>query len=834
MTVNLTETPKQEVGFFDDIVTAKGPVVNVLAYGADPTGATDSTAAIQAALDIGGEVFLPAGSYLCSSAAVNFSTSKSTILCGAGMGRTTIYFTHASASVNGVNMYRPANNIYMCLRDMTISGRTLAGIATALGHGVFLDSTTSGTMMYVSNVHVTGFTNPGKAGIYTTNLYNSHFDNTCVTGCYYGAYLDTNTNANYWTAINYNGNVCNLYLAAECVDNIFVGGQIGNSPYNIKCYGRQNIFNIYAENGGTTVLGVTNPRGPTVIFYAGSQNNDMMGPHTGSEEKYQDLGIDNVLPTASTPYPSRGGAMELASLDGSGGATLTNLFYDSSFKTGDLAGAGSGDFPCSQGLTGGLHDDTCLIMAHSGATGGTYIVTMDQTFSGLTGESWCCTFWIKASRDMIDTESLRLFWWNGSSAINTVWITGLPSGVWRPYCLLMDQPLAENKTLTLKWQYNNTAPATAITFTVDDMGVQKFSSGGPVGISYVQNDSTVAARTLSGAGWYTPKLTADAATVGGAGVLVSGGALGTPASGNLANCTFPTLNQNTSGTAGNLSGTPALPNGTTATTQGAGDGSTKLATTAYVDTGLGTKQATLTNSAGLAGALSDETGTGYAVFSDSPTITTTLAITKASGSLYLTLTNAAASTAGTKYINSSQSWFEGNCYQGTNEWEVVDLTDSTKPSRISISPTTGAFNWIGNNGAKLSEVKYTEEVTIAAGASTVNTSTISLPAGMTVDAVVYRVTQAPGGGPTNFNLGLTGEAAPGDSLADNIAVTVNGTGDAFLNGDGTYTVPFRSGTTALTLTATVTDGSDNPVNVTGASFKLRLVVFGRTRTKPTS
>lgn len=46
---------------------------------------------------------------------------------------------------------------------------------------------------------------------------------------------------------------------------------------------------------------------------------------------------------------------------------------------------------------------------------------------------------------------------------------------------------------------------------------------------------------------------------------------------------FPTLNQNTTGTAANLSGTPALPNGTTATTQSAADGSTKLATTAYAD-----------------------------------------------------------------------------------------------------------------------------------------------------------------------------------------------------------------------------------------------------------
>lgn len=42
----------------------------------------------------------------------------------------------------------------------------------------------------------------------------------------------------------------------------------------------------------------------------------------------------------------------------------------------------------------------------------------------------------------------------------------------------------------------------------------------------------------------------------------------------------PTLNQSTTGTASNLSGTPALPSGTTATTQAASDNSTKLETTA--------------------------------------------------------------------------------------------------------------------------------------------------------------------------------------------------------------------------------------------------------------
>ena len=45
---------------------------------------------------------------------------------------------------------------------------------------------------------------------------------------------------------------------------------------------------------------------------------------------------------------------------------------------------------------------------------------------------------------------------------------------------------------------------------------------------------------------------------------------------------IPNNGANTTGTAGNLSGSPAVPNGTAGATQSAGDNSTKLATTAYV------------------------------------------------------------------------------------------------------------------------------------------------------------------------------------------------------------------------------------------------------------
>ena len=45
--------------------------------------------------------------------------------------------------------------------------------------------------------------------------------------------------------------------------------------------------------------------------------------------------------------------------------------------------------------------------------------------------------------------------------------------------------------------------------------------------------------------------------------------LGTPQSGDLTNCTFPTLNQNTTGTAANVTGTVAILNGGTGATDAA-------------------------------------------------------------------------------------------------------------------------------------------------------------------------------------------------------------------------------------------------------------------------
>lgn len=108
-----------------------------------------------------------------------------------------------------------------------------------------------------------------------------------------------------------------------------------------------------------------------------------------------------------------------------------------------------------------------------------------------------------------------------------------------------------------------------------------------------------------------------------------------PAWGTIAAGDVPALNQNTTGTAANLSGTPALPNGTTATTQTAADNSTKLATTAYADNSATTAASGKVNRSG-------DTMTGY-LAPDVATLTfvgsgTTLVNAALGNSFNLTLT----------------------------------------------------------------------------------------------------------------------------------------------------------------------------------------------------
>ena len=184
--------------------------------------------------------------------------------------------------------------------------------------------------------------------------------------------------------------------------------------------------------------------------------------------------------------------------------------------------------------------------------------------------------------------------YSGSGIVNASQFQGAAT---IPWSLLTSVPTFNSQTLSgamldnvsnyPTFNQNTTGTAGGLVFGLDargDLAVRGASAYGRLGIG--------SAGKILGTDGTDPAWSAyTLATPGASGaVLYSNGTNWTrsaaPAISAASMTSFPTLNQNTTGTAANLSGTPTLPNGTAATTQYQADASTKLATTAYVDTGL--------------------------------------------------------------------------------------------------------------------------------------------------------------------------------------------------------------------------------------------------------
>ncbi len=176
---------------------------------------------------------------------------------------------------------------------------------------------------------------------------------------------------------------------------------------------------------------------------------------------------------------------------------------------------------------------------------------------------------------------------------------------------------------------------------------------------------------------------------------------------------------NTSGTATNLTGTPALPNGTTATTQSQADGTAKLATDSYVDTGLATKQNT------LALPLSPTNGgTGQ----DTHTSTGLAQVASGVWSVSTALANGTTAT--------TQSQADGSTKVATTSY--VDTGLATKQASLTgtgIARNTGASSELsgdvttsGSNATtvgKIGGVAVISNTTFTTSTSTVNANTCS-------------------------------------------------------------------------------------------------------------
>jgi hypothetical protein len=173
--------------------------VSVLDFGADPTGATDSRAAIQNAVNAAKEVLFPPGEYLVSS---SINVPNGTWLTGVGGFQNTASSRISKINFTGTSGWAfqfvtPAN-LSIFYGDFSVKGLMInsLNIATADTGGCLLfgntDTANFLTYGYIGRVNIDQcwFTGNDKSiGVYFVKVFDSTIANSYFAGFNYGTWL---------------------------------------------------------------------------------------------------------------------------------------------------------------------------------------------------------------------------------------------------------------------------------------------------------------------------------------------------------------------------------------------------------------------------------------------------------------------------------------------------------------------------------------------------------------------------------------------------------------------------------------------------------------------
>jgi len=154
-----------------------GAPINVLDYGADPTGTNDSLAAFNAALAAGDQLVIPVGTYKLTA---TLTIPKNKIVTGLGVsGQAGIYglpklvFTAAVTTV-AIDL----EGTYNSLTQIVIDGAATTGII-----GLRVGNVSLASVLFVDNITIQNFTGSGADGMRIVNEVTANFNNMYIVGC---------------------------------------------------------------------------------------------------------------------------------------------------------------------------------------------------------------------------------------------------------------------------------------------------------------------------------------------------------------------------------------------------------------------------------------------------------------------------------------------------------------------------------------------------------------------------------------------------------------------------------------------------------------------------
>lgn len=227
---------------------------------------------------------------------------------------------------------------------------------------------------------------------------------------------------------------------------------------------------------------------------------------------------------------------------------------------------------------------------------------------------------------------------------------------------------------------------------------------------------TISGSPITGSGTLTQTLSVESANLLFAGPTT--GAAAQPTFRSLVSGDIPTLNQNTTGTAANLSGTPTLPNGTAAATQTTADNTTKLATDAFVVATAGATNTTGTaaNLSGTPALPNGTTATTQTAADNTTKIATDAFVATAvagagpaganpTGTVGLSAVNGSATTFlrsdGAPPLSQSISptWTGTHTFNGTVAGTALSTYLASPPAIGGTAAAAGNFTTVGTTGA---------------------------------------------------------------------------------------------------------------------------------------